>query len=77
MELYKALAFLMLATEGTPLKLGNVEFWIDPAGPWAGQLSFSIPLAQWNPSAMGESVAELAAIYPEVWGVVSHYAVAA
>ena len=55
----------------------NVEFWIDPTGPWAGQLSFSIPTAQWNPQGMGTSVAELAKCYPEVWRIVSRYTVAA
>lgn len=77
MELYTALTLFMLVTEGTPLQLGNVEFWIDPNGPWAGQLSFSIPTGQWSPNAMGESVAQLAKIHPEVWGIVSKYAVAA
>ena len=77
MELFRALAVLMLATEGPPLVLGNVDFWIDPTGPWAGQLSFSIPTAQWIPQAMGESVAELAKCYPEVWRIVSRYSVAA
>jgi hypothetical protein len=29
------------------IRLGNVEFWIDADGPWANQLSFSIPTSQW------------------------------
>lgn len=47
MEMYEQLAKLMLATEASPLVLGNVEFWIDATGPWAGVLSFSIPTPQW------------------------------
>lgn len=30
------------------VRLGNVEFWIDADGPWAGQLSHSIPTSQWD-----------------------------
>lgn len=30
------------------IRLGNVEFWIDAEGPWAGKLSFSIPTSQWD-----------------------------
>jgi hypothetical protein len=77
MELYKALALLFSATEGHPLCLGNVAFWVDPVGPWAGELSFSIPAALWNPRAIGESVADLATLHSEVWRIVSRYAVAA
>lgn len=30
------------------VRLGNVEFWIDSEGPWAGQLSHSISTSQWD-----------------------------
>jgi hypothetical protein len=74
MELYRELAKMFLATEGTPLKLGNVEFWIDSVGPWAGVLSFSRPASQWEPQAMGQAVADLARCYPEVGRLVARYA---
>ncbi len=32
--------------------LGNVEFWIDPDGPWKGQLSFSIQSNRWDVPAI-------------------------
>ena len=43
-DLFRELTALMQGTEQTPLRLGNVEFWIDQGGPWAGQLSFSVPV---------------------------------
>ena len=74
MTLYSDLAKTFLATEATPLVLGGVEFWIDATGPWAGQLSFSKPVSQWNPQAMGKDVADLARCYPEVGRIVARYA---
>lgn len=42
------------------LKLGNVEFWFDTEGPWAGQLSFSLPTAQWDvPAVIQDLTAKL------------------
>ncbi len=35
-------------TDEYGIRLGNVEFWIDADGPWAGQLSFSIPTSYWD-----------------------------
>lgn len=32
--------------------LGNVEFWIDSDGPWAGQLSFDKPSNLWDVPAI-------------------------
>lgn len=31
-----------------PVTLGGVDFWIDSDGPWAGQLSFSVPTSNWD-----------------------------
>ena len=66
MEFYKELARMFLATEASPLVIGNVSFWIDETGPWAHELTFSIPTSQWNKAAMAENVASLARISPEV-----------
>lgn len=74
MELYLELARLMLATEATPLRIAGVEFWIDAVGPWAGQLTFSLPTSKWNPQAMGEDVALLALCYPEIKRIVARHA---
>jgi hypothetical protein len=30
------------------VKLGNVDFWVDETGPWAGALSYSVPTSQWR-----------------------------
>lgn len=38
------------------IRLGNVEFWIDDAGPWAGKLSFSIPTSQWDSTAVSRDL---------------------
>jgi hypothetical protein len=38
------------------VKLGNVEFWIDADGPWAGKLSFSIPTSQWDHAALARDL---------------------
>lgn len=38
------------------VRLGNVEFWIDADGPWAGKLSFSIPTSQWNKEAVSRDL---------------------
>ena len=72
--MYKELAALFKATEATPLRVAGVEFWIDATGPWAGQLSYSVPASLWNPRAMGEEIAALAKAYPEVVGIVLKYA---
>ena len=72
--LFTDLAHLMHATEASPLRLGNVEFWIDSAGPWAGVLSFSVPSNAWNAAAMGADVASLARVHPEVYRIVAKYA---
>lgn len=73
MELFAELAKLFMATEGTPLRLGNVEFWIDESGPWAGQLTFSVPTSKWNSDAMAAEVASLARVYPEVGRIVARH----
>lgn len=73
MEMYAQLAKLMMATEATPLVLGNVEFWIDANGPWAGVLSFSAPTGKWNVQAIAQSVAELSRVYPEVTRIVNRF----
>jgi hypothetical protein len=73
MELFAELAKLMMATEGSPLVLGGVEFWIDATGPWAGQLTYSTDTSKWDARAMGESVAQLAKVYPEVSRIVARY----
>jgi hypothetical protein len=69
MQLYKDLAQLFMATEASPLRVDSVEFWID-----SDALVYSIPTAQWNPRAMGEAVASLARVYPEVGRIVMRYA---
>jgi hypothetical protein len=38
------------------IRLGNVEFWIDADGPWAGKLSFSIPTSQWDKTALSRDL---------------------
>jgi hypothetical protein len=73
MEMYKQLAKLMLATEASPLVLGNVEFWIDATGPWAGVLSFSIPTGRWDVLAIAQSVSDLCRVYPEVARIVNSF----
>jgi hypothetical protein len=74
MKFYRELAQLMHATEVKPLCIDSVEFWIDTVGPWAGQLSFSVPTGQWNPLAMGKDVALLAATNPEIGLIAMKYA---
>jgi hypothetical protein len=71
MNLFNELAKLMMATEASPLVLGNVEFWIDADGPWKDQLSYSPDTPKWDTKAMGESVAQLAKVYPEVSQIVN------
>ncbi len=71
--LFKDLTALMMGTEATPLVLGNVEFWIDLSGPWAGQLAFSIPTSKWDAQAIGQSVAQLCRVYPEVTRIYLRY----
>jgi len=39
------------------VRLGNVEFWIDADGPWAGKLSFSIPTSQWDKARVSADLA--------------------
>lgn len=73
-DLFRELARLFLATEASPLHLANVEFWIDAVGPFADTLSFSVPADKWDARAMGESVAQLARVYPEVTRIVARYA---
>ncbi len=69
MELYVELAQLFMATEATPLVIAGVEFWLD-----SDSLTFSVPTSKWNPKEMGESVAELAKVYPEVTRIVARFA---
>jgi hypothetical protein len=64
----------MHATEVKPLCIDGVEFWIDTVGPWAGQLSFSVPTGQWNPQAMVQDVMLLAALNPEITLIAMKYA---
>lgn len=73
MPMYEQLAKLMMATEASPLRLGNVEFWIDVDGPWAGVLSFSVPTGKWNVQALAQSVLELSRVYPEVARIVNRF----
>ena len=73
MQLYSDLAKLMLATEATPLRVGNVEFWIDATGPWTGQLSYSPSSERWDVLTMAQDVARLAVVYPEVKQIVAQY----
>ena len=62
-----------MTIEATPLRVGNVELWIDAAGPWAGQLSYSLPGERWDVRAMAQDVARLAVVYPEVKRIVAQY----
>ena len=39
-----------------PVRLGNVEFWIDSDGPWVGKLTFSIPTSQWDTAALSRDL---------------------
>lgn len=73
MEMYEQLARLMMATEASPLVLGNVEFWIDTNGPWAGVLSYSLPTGQWDVLKISQSVLELSRVYPEVTRIVNSF----
>jgi hypothetical protein len=73
-QLFSELAKLFLATEASPLRIANVEFWSDAVGPFADTLSFSVPTDKWDARAMGESVAQLARVYPEVSKIVARYA---
>ncbi len=41
------------------LQLGNVDFWVDSEGPWAGQLSSSIPNEQWDVDAIAADYAKI------------------
>ena len=74
MDLFLQLAQLTKATPDHPIVLGNVEFWIDPIGPWAGQLAFDTPTSQWDAKEIGVSVAYLATVYPEINGIVAQHA---
>ncbi len=69
MDLFKELAVLMNATEVSPLRLGNVEFWIDN-----GELVYSIPSYQWDAREIGISAQHLSLVYPEVVRIVARYA---
>jgi hypothetical protein len=40
--------------------LGNVEFWVDADGPWAGSLSYSLPTNQWV--GVGKDLSEAVAL---------------
>ena len=42
-SLFKAMA---------PVKLGNVEFWVDSQGPWAGELSYDTESDNWDQAAI-------------------------
>ena len=39
------------------VQFGNVHFWIDSDGPWAGELSYSIPSSEWDTKAIGRDIA--------------------
>lgn len=39
--------------------LGNVEFWVDAEGPWAGKLSFDKPNSEWDMKALTTDLAEM------------------
>lgn len=73
MQMYEQLAKLMLATEASPLVLGNVEFWIDADGPWAGVLAYSTPTGRWDVLAISQSVLELTRVYPEAARIVNSF----
>lgn len=51
-EQFEAMVRSICPVGGSPdeygVRLGNVEFWIDSEGPWAGKLSHSIPTSQWD-----------------------------
>jgi hypothetical protein len=49
------------ATEASPLKLGNAEFWIDSTGPWAGQLAFFPSTSQWDAEAVQAALNDMLA----------------
>jgi hypothetical protein len=65
-ELFKEMAVYFHAEESKPLILGNTAFWIDSTGPWAGEISFSLPPRQWDAQAIGKSAAHLAESFPAV-----------
>lgn len=52
LDQFEAMVRFVCPVGGNPdeygVRLGNVEFWIDSEGPWAGKLSHSIPTSQWD-----------------------------
>lgn len=41
---------------GQTVTLGNVDFWVDSEGPWADQLSFSLPINAWDVPAISRDL---------------------
>ncbi len=56
---FEAWVKLLCPLDGSPLKLGNIEVWIDPSGPWAGVISYSLPTSQWDKGAVSADLAAL------------------
>lgn len=46
-ETFKRLVLRVLEDKKS-VTLGNVEFWVDVDGPWAGQLSYLCPTPRWK-----------------------------
>lgn len=44
------------ATSERPLELGGIQFWIDADGPWAGKLSYDMPLDLWDRVALAADI---------------------
>lgn len=38
------------------VRLGNVEFWVDDDGPWAGRLSYDTPTDRWDVPAITDDL---------------------
>ena len=65
-DIYKRIAEVMQGTPDKPVVIGNVEFWIDAQGPWAGQLSFFPASNRWDAYEMAKCVERICSRYPEV-----------
>jgi hypothetical protein len=68
-QMYKEFAQQVKATESYPLRLGNVEFWIE-----GDALIFSIPASQWDGKAIGKDVARLVPSLPSFGAIVARHA---
>ena len=42
----------LIAINMGPVKLGNVTFWIDADGPWAGEIGFDVVPSGWDINAI-------------------------